>query len=121
MALDRPEHWAHKVSPTFHGRDILAPVAGLLAVGLAPETLGSPLAQLVELAIPEARICADHALGEVLLVDSFGNLITNIPADRLPRAALGAELSVECKGQMIAGLQTAYDVAPPPRPAGQRR
>ncbi|MEX2026234.1 MAG: SAM hydroxide adenosyltransferase, partial [Pirellulaceae bacterium] len=62
---------------------------------------------------PEARIAADHALGEVLLIDSFGNLLTNIPAARLPAAALGADLVVECKGRTIAGLQSAYDVATP--------
>lgn len=113
ISLKRPEYWGATVSPTFHGRDILAPVAGRLASGLAPDKLGPPLVVLVELTVPEARIAADHALGEVLLVDSFGNLLTNIPADRLPAAALGADLVVECKGRTIAGLQSAYEVAPP--------
>ncbi len=112
-SLARPEYWSATVSPTFHGRDILAPVAGRLASGLPAEKLGPPLDVLVELALPQPRIASDRALGEVLLVDSFGNLITNIPADRLPAAALSADLSVECKGRTIAGLQTTYDVAPP--------
>jgi hypothetical protein len=113
ISLERPEYWAESVSPTFHGRDILAPVAGRLASGLAPDQLGPKLERLVELTLPEARIAADHALGDVLLVDSFGNLLTNIPAARLPAAALGADLVVECKGRTIAGLQSAYDVATP--------
>jgi S-adenosyl-L-methionine hydrolase (adenosine-forming) len=113
ISLERPEYWAEIISPTFHGRDILAPVAGRLASGLAPRELGPPLDSLVELSLPQPRIAAGRALGEVLLVDSFGNLITNIPADRMPPAALGADLVVECKGRIIAGLQTTYDVAPP--------
>ncbi len=112
-SLERPGYWAESVSPTFHGRDILAPVAARLAGGLAPSQLGPPLEQLVELALPEARIAADRALGEVLLVDSFGNLVTNIAVAHLPPAALGPELVVECKGRTIAGLQRAYDVASP--------
>ena len=111
-SLERPEFWEPSVSPTFHGRDILAPVAGRIASGLAPEQLGPPLERLVELTLPHARIAADHSLGEVLLVDSFGNLISNIPAAQLPAAALGPDLAVECKGRTIAGLQTTYDVAP---------
>ena len=113
ISLERTDYWEPSVSPTFHGRDILAPVAAHLAGGLAPDRLGPPLDQLVELALPQARIAADHALGEVLLVDSFGNLISNISAERLPTEALGADLVVECKGRTIAGLQTTYDVAPP--------
>jgi S-adenosyl-L-methionine hydrolase (adenosine-forming) len=113
ISLERPEYWGTTIAPTFHGRDILAPVAGRLASGLAPEMLGPPVDRLVELSLPAARLAPDHALGEVLLVDSFGNLITNIPADRLPAAALGADLMVECKGRIIAGLQTTYEVAAP--------
>lgn len=113
VSLERPEYWAKVVSPTFHGRDILAPIAARLAAGVPAKLLGPPLESLIEIAIPQPQLAADHALGEVLLVDSFGNLITNIPADRLPPAALMAELVVECKGRTIAGLQSTYEAAPP--------
>lgn len=113
VSLERPEYWATEISSTFHGRDILAPVAGHLASGLPPQKLGPPLESLVDLELPRPRIAADHALGEVLLVDSFGNLITNIAADQLPPAAAELDLVVECKGRTMVGVQSAYDVAPP--------
>ena len=112
-SLTHPEFWAPTVAPTFHGRDILAPVAGQLASGLPAEKLGPSLSQLVELALPQPRIGPGRALGEVLLVDSFGNLITNIRLEELPPPVAVAELTVECKQQSIVGLQRAYDVAPP--------
>src|SRR5688500_18901413 len=50
VSLERPEYWAATVSPTFHGRDILAPVAGRLAAGVPARMLGPPLENLVEIA-----------------------------------------------------------------------
>ena len=113
ISLERPQFWAKQVSSTFHGRDILAPVAGRLACGLAPLELGPPLETLISLEIPSPRIASDHALGEVLLVDSFGNLVTNVRPDQLPHSIDPADVIVECKGRMIVGLQNAYDVSPP--------
>lgn len=112
-SLERTEFWAAEVSSTFHGRDILAPVAGHLACGLAPEKLGPPLASLVDLSIPQPRVAADRALGEVLLVDSFGNLITNVRFAQLPPAVPATDFVLECKGRTIVGLQDAYEVSPP--------
>jgi S-adenosylmethionine hydrolase len=112
-ALERPEYWAAAVSPTFHGRDILAPVAGRLACGLSPEKLGPPLSSLVPVAMPQPRVAADRALGEVLLVDSFGNLVTSVRADQLPPSVPASDFVVECKGRTIVGLQDAYDLSPP--------
>lgn len=66
------------VSCTFHGRDIFAPAAAHLALGVKPDQLGSPLATLHPLDLPAPRRSADHVRGEVLYVDHFGNLITNI-------------------------------------------
>lgn len=67
-------------SSTFHGRDLFAPVAAQLANGVALETLGEPASQLVE--SPWPRPSAN--IGEVIHVDTYGNLITNLPAARLP-------------------------------------
>ena len=43
ISVDEPQHWMPDVSRTFHGRDIMAPVAARLSLGLAPEELGRPL------------------------------------------------------------------------------
>ena len=65
----------------FHGRDILGPVAGHLSKGARPEEIGTPIDTWVELALPAPQVTADRVDGEVLFVDDFGNLITNLTAE----------------------------------------
>jgi S-adenosyl-L-methionine hydrolase (adenosine-forming) len=72
----RPE-----VSATFHGRDIFAPVAGHLSLGLDPAKLGPSVGDWVRLETPAPEITKDGICGEVAFVDHFGNLISNIPAE----------------------------------------
>jgi hypothetical protein len=67
------------VGTTFDGRDLFAPAAALLAGGVRPSALG-PATELRRYSIPEARRTATGARGEVLHVDRFGNLITNVPS-----------------------------------------
>jgi S-adenosylmethionine hydrolase len=68
------------ISSTFHGRDVFAPVAGHLANGVPLERLGSPITDLTRIELPTPR----GVDGEVLHVDIYGNLVTNIPATSLP-------------------------------------
>jgi S-adenosylmethionine hydrolase len=77
--------WRPSVSSTFHGRDIFAPVAGHLSLGVSPDQFGPLTDSWVRLERPEA--CAEGAdlVGEVVFVDHFGNLISNIPAGRVER------------------------------------
>jgi S-adenosyl-L-methionine hydrolase (adenosine-forming) len=74
-----------RVGTTFDGRDLFAPTAALLARGSPPSSLGIPH-RFVDLALPQPRRTADGARGEVVHRDAFGNLITNVPTEWLPRA-----------------------------------
>jgi S-adenosylmethionine hydrolase len=76
--LDRPELFCRGVSSTFHGRDIFASVAGHLAAGVAPEACGTPIATWARLERPVATLSENEVQGEVVHVDRFGNLVTNI-------------------------------------------
>ncbi len=67
------------VGTTFDGRDLFAPAAALLAGGARASTLG-PVTQLRPYSIPDATRTPTGARGEVLHVDRFGNLITNVPS-----------------------------------------
>jgi len=71
------------VSPTFHGRDIFAPVAGHLSLGLHPARLGPSASQWVRLDWPQAKLTRNGIEGEVAFVDPFGNLISNIPVEMI--------------------------------------
>jgi S-adenosyl-L-methionine hydrolase (adenosine-forming) len=74
------EYFRERVSRTFHGRDIFAPVAAHLSRGLSVEKLGRPFAEFDRGVIPRAVRLADRITGEVIAFDRYGNGITNIPA-----------------------------------------
>lgn len=103
--LTNPDYWLHPVSSTFHGRDIFAPVAAHLSLGVAPEVLGTPVADLVWLPSLQPARVGSAILGEVLYADHFGNLITNISAEDLT----GLPVShVEIKRRSIPRLSRTF-------------
>lgn len=96
-------YWRHPMSRTFHGRDILAPVAGWLSRGLLPEKLGPLVAEWIRLETPAPVVTADRIHGVVVFVDHYGNLISNIPgeaiatlAGRAVRITVGDEEVLRC-------------------------
>lgn len=95
-------------SATFEGRDVFAPAAALLATGTAPEALG-PRTTIVELRLPSAVRDVEGAAGEVLHVDRFGNLITNVPGAWLPRGAVFATLTLPDGPRIDLRIVRTYD------------
>jgi len=78
------------VGKTFHGRDLFAPAAALLATGVPLEELGPEATDLVRLPEPRSRREGDWVVGEVVEKDRFGNLATNLPEPTV-RVAGGVE------------------------------
>lgn len=76
--------WRPSVSSTFHGRDVFAPVAAHLSLGIDPGELGPPATRWRELPVPSPVAHPSGVAGEVVFVDHFGNLITNIRGAALP-------------------------------------
>jgi S-adenosylmethionine hydrolase len=77
--LIAPDYQLPRVSSTFHGRDLFAPAAAHLSLGLPPANLGPPVTDLVRFPLPELELIEGPAVrGEILRVDRFGNLITSI-------------------------------------------
>ncbi|MGD2136252.1 MAG: SAM-dependent chlorinase/fluorinase [Gemmatimonadales bacterium] len=74
-------------SPTFHGRDVFAPAAARLAQGTLLSALGTPTTDVVRLVPPRPRVDGHTVVGEVLHIDHYGTLVTNIPADLVPDEA----------------------------------
>ena len=81
--LTEARFWRPRVSATFHGRDVFAPVAAHLSLGTDPAELGPEHPHPVELPIRSAVTFGKKWQGEVQFADDFGNLITNIPACKL--------------------------------------
>ncbi len=72
------------VSNTFHGRDIFAPAAAHLSLGTNITKLGPEAERLQRIAAPAPRVTREGIIvGEIIAIDRFGNLVTNVPADRL--------------------------------------
>ena len=94
-------------SAVFHGRDIIAPAAGMLAAGTSPERLGRWVNDPVLLDVAPAT---DPSTGGTIIhIDHFGNATTNVPADVLR----GADVAdVRAAGRSLGPLRTTYgDVA----------
>jgi S-adenosylmethionine hydrolase len=90
-------------SPTFHGRDVFAPAAAALARGRSVDSLGSPYAGAILRRTPEPRrIESGHIAGEVILIDRFGNAVTNLVGRR--------DMLVEINGREIPIVRTYSDV-----------
>lgn len=80
-ALENAALFHATVSVTFHGRDVFAPVAGALAAGLPLERVGRRITDLVDsVRFPQPREEEGTWVGEVIHVDTYGNLITNLDA-----------------------------------------
>jgi S-adenosylmethionine hydrolase len=76
-------------APTFHGRDLIAPAAAALALGADCASLGEPSPTVpVRLALPVPFYEGKSVVGEVISVDRFGNLVTNLTAAEVPAHAL---------------------------------
>ncbi len=72
--------WLPQVSATFHGRDIIAPVAAYLAKGGVFQRVGVLANRMVALRLPAVQRVGRVMRGQVIHIDTFGNLVTNIPA-----------------------------------------
>ncbi len=69
------------LSATFHGRDIFGPTAAKLSKGVSPDKLGRRIEKYIKFEFPELRFSGKEIFGEIMYIDKFGNLITNIPVN----------------------------------------
>ncbi|MBM3944619.1 MAG: SAM-dependent chlorinase/fluorinase [SAR202 cluster bacterium] len=102
--LDREEYRLHPVSSTFHGRDVFGPAAAHLANGVAPERLGSRADSITRLALAEPFRRGRHIEGHIVYVDTFGNLVSDIPQAMLR----GGVVSVGIADRTNSGLSETY-------------
>ncbi|QDT69686.1 Adenosyl-chloride synthase [Planctomycetes bacterium MalM25] len=114
VAIDLPRLNLKKVSNTFHGRDIMAPVAAWLAKGAKLTDLGEPRQELVRLPESEPPVATEGGLeGRVVEVDHYGNLITNVEAAMLGDAPCDERLRIALGEHETFGLWRTYADQPP--------
>jgi S-adenosylmethionine hydrolase len=100
------------VSRTFHGRDVFAPAAAHLAMGVSPADFGPRVTDPLRLPLAHAVRRPGRIAGVVVHVDRFGNLVTSIRSEDL--AALGEGFEVRTRGRTLPVVETYGDL-----PAGR--
>ena len=101
--IENPRCMLPKVSNTFHGRDIFAPAAAHLARGRAAAEFGKEIQDYEVPDFAEPRFDEGVISGEILHVDRFGNIITNIPSGYLAKLPLNENAHLKA----VVGTQTA--------------
>lgn len=96
------------LSRTFEGRDRFAPAAGWLAKGIELSALGRPVTSYQQLDIPTPHASEGSIVGQVLRVDRFGNLVTNIDRRSVERLASGGSIQIEAGPHRIARIVSTY-------------
>jgi S-adenosylmethionine hydrolase len=81
--LTEPRFQLDDVSMTFHGRDVFAPAAAHLAVGVPPAEFGPEVTNLIRLPEPRTVVTPEQLTSEIIGVDRFGNLQLAAGSDQL--------------------------------------
>jgi S-adenosyl-L-methionine hydrolase (adenosine-forming) len=103
--LDNPKYWLPKVSNTFHGRDIFAPTGAYLAAGVSLAELGTPITDPVRLNLPRPEKTDYGWLAHVIIIDIFGNLTTDLPAEALDGRR---DVLIRIRKREIKGIVDSY-------------
>jgi S-adenosylmethionine hydrolase len=105
ISITEPEFWRSQVSTTFHGRDIFAPVAARLSLGMPLEKFGGVIDSIEILPdLRPHRESEDTMTGRIVHIDHFGNLVTNFKCEDLPEEPF----SVEVGKRRISKLSRTY-------------
>jgi hypothetical protein len=112
VSLENPAYFREPVSNTFHGRDIFAPVAAHLSLGTPLQALGPPITDPIALPWPEPTFTPEAVRGEIVYVDGFGNLVSNIRGSDLAAWLADKSYVIILGSLTLKGLRRTYgDVA----------
>lgn len=111
IRLTESRYFLPHVSHTFHGRDIFAPVAAHLSRRVDPLEMGPIIKDPVPLDFPAPQRRGDMLLGQVMRVDRFGNLITNIQRKQFERFLGSGRPSIKAGKLAVEGLSKTYGEA----------
>lgn len=108
VTIHNRDYYLPEVSNTFHGRDIFAPVAAHLSLGVPLVNIGPPVENLVQLPIPTLEVSNDKLVGQIVKIDSFGNAITNISESALSGSFNGFVYEISVGSASLRQLNTSY-------------
>ncbi len=108
IEITNKAYWRQPVSNTFHGRDILAPVAAHLSLGKPLQDFGIKAELVRRLPAPEFSVSVREILGQVVYIDRFGNLITNISSQVLREFTGNDDLEIFVDEKTSCSLKPTY-------------
>jgi S-adenosylmethionine hydrolase len=108
VLLTNQKFFLSKVSSTFHGRDIFAPVAAYLSLGVKPEAFGPSIKSWREIPFSDPAMKQGKLIGEIVHVDAFGNLVSNIDRKCLLKFSKDYSFAVRIGRLTIQGLKKGY-------------
>ena len=103
--LNNSKYWLPKISRTFHGRDIFAPVAAHLARGVSLIELGTPFHDPVRMQLPQPEKTENGWIAHITGIDVFGNLTTDLPASMLQGQK---DLTLRLHEAEVRGITESY-------------
>ena len=106
--LSNEKLFREPVSPTFHGRDIFAPVAAALSNGVQPAKLGRRVTDPVKLAPLTAEVRDSQIRARIIHIDRFGNCVTNITRKVLTDEMIAAGAQLTVKGKKITSFRRFF-------------
>jgi len=106
--LNKPEYFLSKVSSTFHGRDIFAPVAAQLSLGIPYKKIGTIINEAFISPLPSPSVSNFELLGEIIHIDRFGNAISNISKDDFLSFVKEDSFIIEINGIFIDKISSSY-------------
>lgn len=105
------------ISSTFHARDLFGPAAARLVNSESFDSLGAKAEKILRLPRNTATVMPNQAKGQVLYIDHYGNILTNIPGSELAKLKVGQLLTVTIKGKSLSlPFLRTYAEAPANRP-----
>jgi len=106
--LTKKRFFLREVSSTFHGRDLFSPVAGHLTLGVSPPSFGQKIDSWKTIGFPTPVLKPGRIEGQVIHIDSFGNLITNIEGKQLNLFKKDQPFSIFIGRRQIKGIRKGY-------------
>lgn len=105
VVLTEQRYFLSDVSATFHGRDVFAPVAAHLSLGVPVDVFGPSLEEMSFLATPRPEVGPGEVIGHVIQIDHFGNVITDVTPEDLDSIA---QPILDVAGQHVRGISHHY-------------
>jgi len=108
IEITNKKYFLKPTSDTFHGRDIFAPVAAYLSKGENIQKFGKPAKSFKTLELPRIKVSNHELNGEIVYIDRFGNLVSNIDKYALRKFIKNKRFKISIKNKTIDKLSSSY-------------